>query len=118
MVGVILGSMSADRTTARVRSGEGEARVDAPASTDETVIGHSLLRNTSRFADPNPTMLPPGGTRAQPNYGRSNRSCRPSFRNRSHSRSPAGSRRVTRKNQPNRSHSCGSSLRIPGWDIR
>ena len=49
---------------------------------------------------------------------RPNLSRRPKRRNRIHSRSPAGSRRVTRKNQPNRSHSCGSSLRRPGCDMQ
>ena len=43
--------------------------------------------------------------------GRRNFSARPRRRSRSHSRSPAGSRRVTRKYHPKRSHSCGSSRR-------
>jgi hypothetical protein len=50
--------------------------------------------------------------------GLSNCSRRPSRRSRSHSASPAGSFCCTRKNQENRAHSCGSSLRIPGCDIR
>ncbi|CKO79712.1 Uncharacterised protein [Mycobacterium tuberculosis] len=50
---------------------------------------------------------PPG----LPNFSR-----RPRRRNRIHSHRPLGSRRVTRKNQPNRSHSWANSLRRPGCD--
>ena len=47
-----------------------------------------------------------------------NLSLLPNRRRRIHSRSPAGSRRDTRKYQPNRTHSWGRSLRNPGWDSR
>lgn len=45
-------------------------------------------------------------------------SLRPRLCRWNHSRSPAGSRRVTKKNQEKRIHSCGNSFRIPGWDIK
>ncbi len=51
-------------------------------------------------------------------HGFSNLSRLPCLRSRTHSARPLGSRRDTRKYQPNRNHSCGSSLRNPGWDNR
>ncbi len=48
-------------------------------------------------------------------YGRSKRSLRPFAWRESHSLKPLTSRCCTRKNQPKRAYSCGSSLRMPGW---
>ncbi len=66
-------------------------------------------RPRNRFIDRPP---PPG---SNPYFsGFPNCSLRPSERKWNHSFNPAGSRRVTRKNQENRIHSCGNSFRIPG----